>query len=144
MAKPRLTKEERKALVQVRDALANGMLEHRRNFDALPGAERGFFSFSLRRLFNMGCPARETQCGTVACIGGWMGAFMGKSPSEAYEFVDIHEEGKFGELFYPFSVTDDQRREKSNYEAITPKQAIKAIDNFLKTGKPNWQRALAR
>lgn len=132
MAKPKLTKKERAALTAVRDLLDGGLLEYQRDVS-------GFSRWSLdavyriRRFFNMSVAIGEADCGTVGCIGGWMAANMGLTPSQAQAYVYGFEgRGKFNELFFP-SVDND-----TSYAKITPRQAVKAIDNFLKTGNPRW------
>lgn len=99
----------------------------------------------------------EYSCGTVACIGGWMQVLLGtQNPSELlanHPFTDqvaYHEaalcsvrsgtfyEGKpnrLHELFFPLIP-----RHKWRY--ITPQQAVKAIDNVLETGRPNWEEVV--
>lgn len=144
--KPKLTTKERGALVAVRDMLASGEIVHKRNADSLPGSMREHFVIGLKRIFNMGCTAEATECGSVGCIGGWMGAMMGMTIDEAADFVADAQAGddnywnenkgnKFSDLFFPPA--------KINYERITEKQAVRAINSFLKTGKPNWAKACA-
>lgn len=100
------------ALIKVRDHLRTG---------TLPGG------------FNMDKACSDRPCGTIACIGGWAGLFMGMSHDEASDFV--YEVGvDLYPLFYPGRV---------DYEKITPKQASQAIDNYLETGEPRWAEVLA-
>lgn len=144
MPKPRLSKTELKALVNVRDMLASGVIEYDRKAAGLPQMARDYFAMGLRRIFNMEVPAETTECGTVACIGGWMGAMMNMTPQEADDYVNENDSGKFGELFYPFGGENAAKAGGMDYSKITPVHAVKAIDSFLKTGKPNWKRAVGR
>lgn len=136
MAKPKLTKKERAALVVVRDMLDSGLIEHKRDVSTFNDC----FSeqvYRAKRFFNMSLAVGDSGCGTVACIGGWTAATMGLEPDEAAAFVMRYSErGKFSELFYPPPAID--------YEKITPAQAVKAIDNFLRTGKPRWSSVGAK
>lgn len=89
---------------------------------------------------NMGIPCNIRGCGSVACIGGTMGQIMGMSADEASSYVYQRdpEDSKepIAHLFYP--------PQKYDFGKITPAQAIKAIDNFLATGKPNWDKVLPK
>jgi len=137
MAKPKLTAKEEKALREVRAALAAGHIVHRRE-SALDKISRRFeqaFGSAPAKFFNMGTAASDRECGSVGCIGGWMAASMGKSKDEAQDFVNI--DSKFGELFFPGGGTSNWE-----YDHITEKHAIKAIDNFLKCGDPKWLQVL--
>ncbi len=135
MPKPKLTKKEEAALMTVRDMLDRGLIEHKKLPDNLPYDPRSFFSLTLKRFFNMGTGASPKECGTVACIGGWTGAMMGMTIDEAGDFVSKYEHrGKFKDLFFP--------SRDLKYEKITPKHAVKAIDSFLETGKPNWPKRI--
>ena len=103
-----MTNEEHAALIQVRDALASGKLD-------------GHFNINVA----------ISQCGTFACIGGHMAQLMGMTGYEEIQsYVSAHKD--LHELFYPDSEED------LNWDDITPTQAVMAIDNFLKTGNPEW------
>lgn len=111
--------------------------------------------------FNMGhqCRAESVpdigyyDCGTTACIAGWMGIFMwdkppviGKKHIVSYanqeritDFVNDFDKMRgsrgntpVGELFYP-SIVDD-------WQSITPQHAVQAIDSILETGTVDWHR----
>lgn len=85
---------------------------------------------SDKHLFNMATKVRSNECGTIGCIGGNMALILGKSP-----IGYVGEGGVLGPLFFP-----------SGYEfsTVEPKQAIKAIYNFLATGKPKWEKILRK
>lgn len=77
-----------------------------------------------------------TECGTVACIGGWMAAAMGMGPMEADEYVGSKcqatssERYPLNDLFYPDT--------SKQWWEITPSMAVEVIDRFLETGKVDW------
>lgn len=113
-----------------------------------------------KHLFDMGTACTMERCGSVTCIGGTMGLIMFDSPTKAQEFVDaafcdVHAvraapPSIWSELFFPGIVSLGQKgkwkgRYTLNYERITPKQAILAIDNFLsgKTKRP-WPKAVLK
>jgi hypothetical protein len=114
------------ALLGVRTLLANGLLAH------VPYRNHG----RSGHRFNMAvaCSTND-QCGSVQCIGGAMGVIMGYDKDGAVRYVE-NASGGLSKLFFP---PQDYR-----YVAIEPKQAIKAIDNFLKVGKPLWEKVLRR
>jgi hypothetical protein len=99
---------------------------------------------------NTACEANG-HCGTVGCIGGNMGLIMGKDIIGAQQYVGRCRDASdtssdmigiavkspaLHTLFYPPNWV--------NYRTITPAQAIKAIDNWLKTGRPNWSKVLTK
>lgn len=87
---------------------------------------------------NIGCTAKE--CGTVSCIGGTMALIMGHGEVAAVNYVDHYHSNSLSLLFFPNE--DVPSNQLVNYNAITPQQAVIAIDNFLKTGKPKWRKIL--
>jgi hypothetical protein len=84
--------------------------------------------------FNMLYTAKSADCGIVGCIGGHMALILGESP----EVYVARTHGRLRRLFYPFGLP------VGGWEEITAKQAVKAIDNFLTTGKPMWRKAVAK
>lgn len=83
-------------------------------------------------LFTMSHPGAQHECGTVGCIGGYMGGIMGRI---GIPFGHKQEDSPLYPLFYP-----DTKWKASQYtwEWITPKVAVQAIDNWLETGRPGW------
>ena len=135
--KPKLTKKELGALRAVRDMLDTGLIERNRPTTGI--WIRDHIALAMKRIFDMSIPLKTTNCGTVACIGGWTGAMMGMSPANAENFVtNYNEGGKFHELFYPVY----NSKLTAHYGKIKPEHAVKAIDNFLATGNPNWMKVL--
>ena len=86
--------------------------------------------------FNMAVQGKQQDCGTVSCIGGTMALIMGKNPVDYVgASLDIGQASPaFRELFFP-----PQIRTTDEWEWITPAIAVKAIDKWLRTGKPGWK-----
>lgn len=94
-------------------------------------------------LFNMAIICdRDDECGTVSCIGGTMALIMGMDHDQAEDYVAGILEGTptLRPLFYPDHDFTDGRAVE--YHPITTKQAIAAIDNFLKGRGPQWKKVL--
>lgn len=90
-------------------------------------------------LFNMNIALRNnSECGSVGCIGGTMAMLMGMNSLNGIKFVHSHDipGDRLKELFFPKGVHD--------YSCITPALAVKAINNFLKTGNPSWRKVLPK
>jgi len=118
-----------------------------------------------QRNFNLEVTAdSDCECGTVACIGGWLWLLNKEKPSatkdgsiiynykatnRAIDFVSSRR-GKLHELFYPpfelFSADAEEDSEEEafwrdyvdSYGKITPSQAAKAIRNFVENGDADW------
>ena len=137
-----ITFQEYGALLGTRAMLAAKALKpDRRNtfINVAPGEHR----------FNMCTKGKASQCGTVSCIGGTMAFLMGKDPTR---YVDDYNPRSrvigtnlFARdpracsvslipLFYPTGVG-----EPPTWTWITPEVAVKAIDNWLRTGKAGWK-----
>lgn len=113
-----ITEEELKALKMVRHSLNCGILSEER--------------FDMRVIFS-----RSSECGTVGCIGGWMAVCMGRAHPDLFIGRDCSD--SLGPLFYPWK----KNREGFEIHDATPAQAVRAIDNFLATGEPDWERVMA-
>lgn len=128
------------ALLQVRDLLATGKIEHNRD---LLRRSKDVETRPTKRIFNMEITHDPDRwaCGTVGCIGGWVWA-LHKNDDRAVggpEYVKGHEYGgPLGRLYYPKLPGG-----VAAYKSITPKQAVIAIDNFLTTGNPDWKAVVA-
>jgi hypothetical protein len=122
-----ITFREWAAMFGVALALHDGLIAMHRNGR---GPEGGHF-------FNMnGTCIPNGHCGSIGCIGGYVGMTMGKSTYEASDYVfDNENGGPFDELYFPKFVDD--------YGTVTPRQAAAAICNFLSTGDPGWRNAIA-
>jgi hypothetical protein len=99
---------------------------------------------AMKKIFNMDTATRTTECGSVGCIGGWMGTMMGLGVEDACDFVlGYMNRGRFKELFFPPTPKDKHGEPVEDYyDKITAAHAVKAIDNFTKTGKPKWETIL--
>lgn len=77
------------------------------------------------------CIEEGEECGTVCCIGGWVGYISDycKTSSEINYYVSCTKD-KIKSLYYPPNYFD--------WRDITVGIATKAIDNFLGTGNPQW------
>lgn len=78
------------------------------------------------------------RCGSVGCIGGWgellFGAWSG-AWSGAVPELGLSER-QANALFYPYALGD------RNWDKITQKQAMAAIDNVIACGWPKWKKAI--
>ena len=137
-----LTDQEYAALLSTREKLASG---------SIPKDEVGLRK-SIPLTFNMAqyCHPRY-QCGSAMCIGGFMKLeMMNIKPLENgfYNITQAREEAiadyvmdsknpktdPIYALFFP----EDDKSFVYDYDDITVEQAVKAIDNFLETGYPDW------
>lgn len=135
-----ITFRELGALLGARNMLAVGLVEHDYEANADKDAEVRALKGG-RHLFDMNVCGRQSGCGTVGCIGGLMGVIMG---DRSGDYVANKGRPHLGnspvhplvKLFYPHNVNADWR-------AITPVQAVRAIDQFLNTkGKKAWEGIL--
>lgn len=117
-----ITKKEYNAAIKVRDGLREGRYVHQIG-DEYVG----------NKMFNMNVCYNTRSCGTVACIGGWMNAVM-RTPKEDRGSLTYTFSAPLHPVFFPDYDGD--------WDKITPKRAASAIDNFLKTGDPNWNRVM--
>ncbi|WP_316200975.1 MULTISPECIES: hypothetical protein [unclassified Bradyrhizobium] len=121
---------EHKALLEVRELFANGAFHHDHEMN-----------FGQPNGFNMECLFDKRECGTTACIGGWMWAVMKRDGAteslNGSRYVKDDRSYRLQFLFYP--PLDDLNG--MTYDYITPGAALSAIDNFLSTGEPNWPQA---
>lgn len=135
--KRRITFQELGAVLGTRALLAGGHIKHASTSIPVPGAH----------VFNMHEACLSRDCGTVACIGGTMGLLMGlptdwrnvdaRNPTSVKHYVGngfMHgaHSPALKTLFFPPSNID--------WDLITNKIAVKAIDNWLATGRPSWQK----
>ncbi len=104
-----MTPQEHEALLRTRALLAAPDTVH----GAADAAPRAPHEFSMQITYH------KSECGTCACIGGWMGVFMGLSEPDIDAFVRSPE---FTSLFFP---------DLPDFDAITPSLAVEAIDNLL-------------
>lgn len=98
---------------------------------------------------------KEYNCGTKACIAGWMkihekgllvdnsegplvlsSKTQGEIDSFVMEFDYKYEDLPAAKLFFPHILNSRE------WDDITLDQAIQAIDNFLYTGDPEWTEVI--
>ena len=121
------------ALLGTREMLRKQLIVHNLDF-----WKDGSHQFNM----NVGC-TRDGNCGTVSCIGGTMALIMGMDSADAADYVRYHSVGcklakrPIASLFFP-----PENPKLGDWDKITPKQAIKAIDNFLETGRPLWTKVI--
>jgi hypothetical protein len=120
----KLTKKEINALRWLRDNLRRGTIKHTPSFQGWTRGLRIKTRLSFTRYFNMGYWASRDGCGAVCCIGGWVEGRLKQTLRPSF-FEHAHL------LFYPDNIM--------NYNKVTPKQAARAIDNYLKHGEPRWK-----
>lgn len=114
-----ITEAEHIALQAVAAGLASGFYRHFVSEDKYK---------PQGKCFNMDVSFDDNSCGTVACIGGWVGLEMGKSPYSAHNYVMlIEEDHSLYDLYFPTKI--------KIWDEITPAIAAEAIYQFL-DGKP--------
>lgn len=90
---------------------------------ALLGVRELIRTYDIYR-FNMTVICDLDRCGSVCCIGGYVGlALRDDNRRAAFAFVQEAMYGVFEHLFFPPN--------KYPYCDITSEQAVRAIDNFL-------------
>lgn len=109
-------------------------------------------------LFNMGVACQKHHCGSVTCIGGTVGLFI-KHPDPSRYVSDQEGSGRtlLTPLYFPewkngkvvrlkLTKADIKAGDTSNYNwrRITVTMAAKAVDNFLRTGEPNWDSVIPK
>lgn len=137
-----LTEGELEALIKVRDLLDAGLIEHD------PDSNDNNHNRPTQPRFDIGVIREERSCGTTLCIGGWTKLIdlgiaaneRGHLPisSSSKDIIDtfvMDAAGGLRNLFYPNSIGD--------WDKITPKRAVAAINNVLEFGYPKWRKVLA-
>jgi hypothetical protein len=110
------------ALLRVRDRLESG---------AIPHTPSVYIAHEVDS-FNMATFHNKNGCGSVACIGGWLAVELGRK-ALTFEWKEVCRDANF----YPLFMGMDRQ---IPMEAITPAQAVAAIDNFVlhSPGDPRW------
>jgi hypothetical protein len=133
------------ALLWVRKKLASGELRHYtvdEFYKCRHAFENGIADLEDHNsegphAFNMREARDQTDCGTVACIGGWMTIQLNLTGDDK-EWFDLWENRVLDDLFRPCCGID--------WDDITVEQAIRAIDNFTihSPGMPRWCDAVGK
>jgi hypothetical protein len=72
------------------------------------------------------------NCGSIGCIGGYVGLEIGMTPPAAKLYVlDKFREDPLFPLYFPEDV--------DNWSAITPDIAARVITTFLDSGEVNYR-----
>lgn len=133
-----ITQKEHDALVWTRDHLAKEAIK----YDPTNGDEPG-------NTFNMTSVVLGNECGTVACIAGWMGIYMAGLQPDAKGIYHVNNlvldeqvrevfrencnnSGPLSELFSPPNI--------DSYGHIDAWWAVSTIDHYLETGSIDWAR----
>lgn len=145
-----ITPKELAALLMVREMLATHSVE----WTGIKMLDESFVN-----KFNMAVPVAD-DCGTECCIGGWMyvfmqpelkrknGVFVVDDTQDADNYVDGNASEPLTALFYPLQKgyagnwIGGYSDASIDYEKIPPELAVRAIDNFLEHGKPDWEGLL--
>ena len=115
-----ISQAEYEALQVVRDGLASGRFVHTSEAPIGDDVEQ----------FDMHATCERNDCGTVACIGGWVGLAMGKGRYESDRYVWAAEGGPLNNLYFPANV--------ASWDYITPDVAARTITTFLDSGEINF------
>lgn len=113
-----ITDEEYVALNDVRIGLCNGTYAHHNSMRAKlakMGVTPAVSGFNMGQWLD-----KKASCGTIGCIGGWMGVALNRPYRNAHS-------KSLNPLFYPY-----ERGDGGAWEDITPKEASMACANFLK------------
>lgn len=121
--------EVKEALERIEKGLLEGQYKHVQH-PRLKGCLRLLFNTEIptpkddgTRLFNMDYWARETPCGSIGCIGGWLCHELDRTLTKE-EFTELDE------LFHP--------RIKADWATLKPEHSAKAIRNCLE-GRHPWK-----
>ena len=113
-----------------------------------------FRTFPGVHFFNMAHAHSAEECGSVACIGGTVGMIcqIPRPKSYVFSFEREKQNHPLSALYYPRwnngTLAYLKRRGDfgaiNGWDRITLKMAGKATDNFLRTGKPNWDSIIPK
>lgn len=128
------------ALLAVRELLKIDAIKHNPTVRFQRGLELGGRTLDVCPLrFNMTMSAKTADCGTVACIGGHMALVLGDADPDVFV---TNAQGALRELFYPLVLRRDGA--VSAWNEVTPRHAVKAIDNYLTTGRAQWHKIVPK
>jgi hypothetical protein len=118
---------EFEAAVKLLGMLERGELKNHYCLQQIDGTRR--YNPQIPNGFDMQCAGLRTDCGTVACIGGWMAILMDRDM--ATYVYSISPESSLWKLFW--SCTDN---------ALSTEKAATAVRNYLTFGNPRWDEVL--
>lgn len=137
--KRKITFAELGALLGTRTMIANNLIVHVPDPDNMAEQLDGRMEEG-EHLFTMEITCKSEGCGSIGCIAGTMALIMGIGVPATYVSKHFHDPEfntrPIAKLFYP--------PQRYDYSKITPKQAVKAIDNFLEYGNPKWASILGK
>lgn len=117
------------ALVKTLDALENDRIRHIKNIYDLPyGPETDQPSGFNMNSWNVSC-----SCGSVCCIGG-SAELLGNLDKNELSDLAEEEHTPLYDLFFPHGPWD--------WNTIKPRQAARALRNYLTYGGPRWCEAM--
>ena len=83
--------------------------------------------------FNMECSGVVADCGTIACIGGWIAVLMGRRGGDINEYVNGTGADNLPLYGLFWGKTDPE---------VTAEQAARALRSYLTTGDARWDLAI--
>jgi hypothetical protein len=87
-------------------------------------------------LFDMNNGCKKNECGTVACIGGYVAEakYSTIAQRDGYVMMKDDDRASLYKLYFPRCLKPYE------WDKITLGDAVKAVHNFLLTGKPSWKK----
>jgi hypothetical protein len=136
-----ITFQEYGALLATRELLASNFVQH----DCDASLRSDEHNFNMKTACATMCHGSyhaqtdqakpQSHCGTVSCIGGTMALIMGMDDRCAQRYVNNNHSPSLHELFFP--------PEDLDYNLLNNRQAVRAIDNWRRIGRPCWHRVVA-
>jgi hypothetical protein len=87
--------------------------------------------------FNMNFAGMQHDCGSAACIGGWVARLANLGSGSNYVGSSRHR--PVGRLYWPRALSG-----RKSWQNITVPQAAAALRSFLTTGHPRWREVVSR
>ncbi len=126
-----ITRKEWLALTVLLQGLKEGRFGHER-YSAKPVEEHDMNQPMIG--FDMGIAGSTYHCHTVRCIGGWMATIMGyELDSGIQDYVFNGHSVPLTSLLFPT---------RAQMDRINQADAVRAIENFLTIGKPQWDAVI--
>jgi hypothetical protein len=136
----KIKKKEYEALIEVERGLRAGEYKHGSPYTEEMSESVKISKDQISEKFfdiNLSSEVDLNNCGTVACIGGWVSFMMqGKTfdTNKASEYVcyDTRTDSELYKLYYPDNIA---------WSDVTPMIAANAIRGYLNTGTVDWVKA---